>query len=297
MRRIEFASDLNLSQVALGFWRVAEWGITAPQLCRLLEQCAELGITTYDHADIYANGESLFGEARKSSSLRREDLQIITKNTIVYKGDSARVKYYDSSRKHIVEQLEESLKNLKTDYVDLLLLHRPDPHMDCSEVAAAFRTLRDSGKVLHFGVSNYAPSQYATLQNICGEDLPLVTNQVQASALHLDPFLDGTIDQLAGCRRHPIFWSPLAGGRLFDPKDEQACRVRKTLLQLKNEVGATTIDEVALAFLQNHPIMPVTITGADDIEFVRRAAAATDLHLSAEQWFMIWTASTGVKVP
>jgi predicted oxidoreductase len=297
MQRITMAEGLETSRVALGFWRWAQWGISIDELERLVHGALELGITLFDHANIYDLGhpEAAFGEVLAHNPGLRENVQIITKSTIVYPNETVRVKYYDTTKAHTVSEVEASLKRLRTDYIDLFLLHRPDPYMNPEETAAAFSQLYEQGKVRHFGVSNYKPHHYEMLASFC--DQPLITNEVEASVLQHENFDDGTIAHAVQRRIHPIAWSPLAGGRVFTGTDDAAVRVRAELETVRNEIGAETIDDVALAWLFNHPVGFLTITGAEDLEFVRRPVSALQYTLSNEQWFAIWSACVGHKVP
>ena len=201
---------------------------------------------------------------------------------------------YDSSRAHIVESVERSLKALGTDHVEVLLLHRQDPLMDPDEVAAAFSELETSGKVLEFGVSNFTPSHLEALQSRL--ERPLVTNQVEASVLHLEPFLDGTFDQALTRRFRPMAWSPLGGGRLFSGAGEQEVRVRGAASRIAEELGES-LDTVAYAFLLRHPVGMRPITGSGKLDRIAAAVRATEVALSRDQWFELWTASTGSPLP
>lgn len=297
MQRITIADGLETSRVALGFWRWKEWGISVDELEKLIDGALELGITLFDHANIYDSGhpETAFGKVLARRAGLRENIQIITKSTIVYPNEHIRVKYYDTTAKHIVSELEASLARLQTDYVDLLLLHRPDPLMNPEETAAAFSQLHAQGKVRHFGVSNYKPFQFEMLASYC--DQPLVTNQFETSVLQHENFENGSVAHALQRRIHPIAWSPLAGGRIFTGSDEASLRVRAELDIVRQEIGAETIDEVAFAWLFTHPAGFIPITGADDLTFVKRPVSALQYRLSNEQWFAIWSACNGHKVP
>lgn len=295
--RIQMAPDLELSRVAWGFWRWAEWGITVEELSRLTEEVIDLGITTIDHADSYAEGQAeiAFGKVLKSKPHLRDKIELITKCTLVYPWTGARVKYYDTSKDYIIKQVETSLSKLNVDYIDLLLMHRPDPLMQPEETAAAFDQLYQQGKVKNFGVSNYKPSDFAMLQSFV--DQKLVTNQIEVSVLQHENFDNGTVSYAMQQRIHPIVWSPLAGGRIFTSDDEVAVRVRAELETVRQEIGAENIDEVALAWLFTHPVGFIPITGACEMEFIRRPVEAFKYRLNREQWFAIWSAQTGRRVP
>lgn len=295
--RIQMTDGLQFSRIAWGFWRWNEWGITVDQLRSLTDQVRELGITTIDHADSYADGhaEEAFGEVLAHKSSLRDQLQIITKCTLVYPSPTVKVKYYDTSEAHIIARVEQSLKKLRTDYIDLLLLHRPDPFMNPEGVARAFDRLASSGKVRHFGVSNYKPLDFEMLASYVNQ--PLITNQIEASVLQHDNFDDRTVAHALTKRIHPIVWSPLAGGRIFTGTSESEQRVRAALELVKNEIGAERIDDVAFAWLFNHPVGFVPITGSAELEFIRRPLDGLKYTLTPEQWFTIWSAQTGHRVP
>jgi predicted oxidoreductase len=191
--------------------------------------------------------------------------------------------------------VDNSLRELSCGYLDLLLIHRPDPLMDADEVASAFCALRASGKVRHFGVSNFGPSQLELLASRL--DFPLVTNQIEISVLKLDAMLDSTLDQCQRLRIAPMAWSPLGGGRLFDGEEERLVRVRTALSSVVEEIDGASLDQAALAFLLTHPARIVPVVGSGKIERLRAAAAADAMRLTRQQWFSIWRASTGADVP
>lgn len=205
------------------------------------------------------------------------------------------IKHYDTSRAHIIASAENSLRMLNTDRIDLLLIHRPDPLMDAGEIAAAFTALREAGKVLHFGVSNFTPSQFELLASRL--DFPLVTNQVELSPMNMEVLHDGTIDQCQRLGVSPMAWSPLAGGRLFQDETAQAGRLHKALVTIGEQLGGATMDQVALAWILRHPARIIPVLGTGKIERVRNAAGAEALELTREQWFSIWSASAGGPVP
>jgi predicted oxidoreductase len=294
---MQMAPDLSFSRVAHGYWRWDEWGISVDDLAQLLPQILDLGITTFDHADGYAQGaaESAFGEAFAKTGISRENIEIITKCTLVYPDEHVKVKYYDTSREHIIARVNRSLQKLKTDYIDLLLLHRPDPLMDPESTAAAFDELYESGKVRHFGVSNYKPIDFEMLQSFSNQKL--ITNQIEVSVLQHENFDDRTVQHAVMKRIHPIVWSPLAGRRIFTGQGEEEVRVREVLERVRDEIGAPAIDDVALAWIFTHPVGFVPITGAAELELIRRPIEALNYTLTKEQYFTIWSAKTGRRVP
>ncbi len=286
-------TPITLSRIALGMWRLDSWKLTPPQRLELVRQALDLGITTIDHADIYGS-EQPFGEMLALAPSLRDQMQIVTKCGIVLRQQPSTlsVSHYNTSRAHIISSLENSLRQLRTDYVDLLLIHRPDVLMQADEVADAFNTLQQAGKVRQFGVSNFSPAQFDLLASRC----ELVTNQVELSPLHLTPLHDGTLDQCQQRGIAPMIWSALAGGRLFNESSERAQRVRTTLNALAAEYG-TSVSTIVYAWLLQHPSKPVVLTGSGRLPVMQEALAALHLTLSREHWFAIWCASSGTPVP
>jgi len=191
--------------------------------------------------------------------------------------------------------VENSLRHLRTEYLDLLLLHRPTPLLDPREVNEAFVSLRDAGKVRYFGVSNFLPSQFELLASKL--DVPLVTNQIEYSVMNLDAHVDGSLELCQKLEIRPMAWSPLGGGRLFEEDSEQARRLRDTLTRIGGEVGGAPIDQVAIAWVLKHPAGFVPVLGTGRIDRIRSAVAALDIDLTTEQWFEIRFASLGQDIP
>lgn len=290
----------QVSRLALGLWRLMTWNLDHAGLLDLIHAALDLGITTFDHADIYGDYrcEEQFGQALAREPGLRHRLQLVTKcgiKLVSERRPAHKIKHYDTSRRHILASVDNSLRAFHSDHIDLLLIHRPDPLMDADEVAEAFHELRRSGRVLHFGVSNFAPWQFDLLASRL--DFALVTNQIELSLLNLQSFHDGTVDQCQQLQISPMAWSPLGGGRLFDGDDEQARRVRHALETVGEELGGVSLDQVALAWLLSHPAAVVPVLGTGKVEHLRRSAAAIELPLTREQWFTLWTASAGREVP
>ncbi|WP_024872730.1 aldo/keto reductase [Tolumonas lignilytica] len=298
--RVEAAPNgFQLSEFIQGYWRLADWQMSPVQRLDFLKQHLELGITSIDHADIYGNYscEQLFGEALALEPALRQQLEIVSKCDIKLLSDKypqRTVKHYDTSAAHIVASVEASLTHLGTDYLDLLLIHRPDPLMNADEVAEAFTRLQASGKVRHFGVSNFTPYQFDLLQSRL--DFSLVTNQVEVNPINLFALHDGTLDQMQMKRIRPMIWSALGGGAIFTSQTEQAHRLRTVLSNISEELGGAGLDQVIYAWLLKLPCQPLPIIGSGNIDRVRAAVAAKELSLTREQWFQIWEASQGHEV-
>ncbi|MFC3532716.1 aldo/keto reductase family oxidoreductase [Vogesella facilis] len=282
-----------LSPVAAGVWRLDEWGFDDAALAAWVEHAISLGITTFDHADLYGGFrcEALFGRWLKANPSRRDAIQLVSKCGIK-PPDAARgwrLKHYDCSAEHITASVHASLQKLGSDHLDLLLIHRPDPLLAPDEVAETFERLRAAGKVRHFGVSNFSPSQYALL----AARTPLVTNQIEASLLHTAPLFDGSFDQCLQLGVRPMLWSPLAGGRLFDAAAKPALAAALNLQAA--ELGVSTA-AVALAWLMRHPCRPLPIVGSRKLAALDDAAAACRLQLDRQQWFALLQAAQGHEV-
>ena len=273
------------------------WGWSAAQRLQWLSECIDCGVSSFDHADIYGgySVEALFGEALALDPAFRKRMQLVSKCGIQLISDARpehRVKAYDTSALHIERSVEQSLRALGTDYLDTLLLHRPDPLMDADVVADIFLRLQRAGKVLTFGVSNFTPMQFSLLHS----RVPLVTNQVECSPLQLAPLHDGTFDQAQQLRIAPMIWSPLAGGKIFSSDDAAAMRVQAALTSVaaRFEVSAATI---AYAWLARLPCKPHLIVGSSRMAAMHEALAALSLNLDAPSWHEIWAAGAGRAVP
>ena len=287
----------TMSGIVAGVWRMGDWNWTPQERLRWIEQCLELGVTTFDHADIYGGYtvEQQFGEALALAPSLRAQMQLVTKCGICLttaNRPAHRIKHYDTSFRHIVGSVENSLRMLGVDSLELLMIHRPDALMDADIVAEAFTHLQLMGMVQQFGVSNFSVAQFALLHS----RFALVTNQIELHPLHLAPLTDGTLDQCQQQRIAPMIWSPLAGGRLMTGDDATAVRVREAL----STVGArhdVSVATTAFAWLLRHPSRPIPVAGSRRIDAMRDAVAALDVQLDAQDWTEIWSAATGHEVP
>jgi predicted oxidoreductase len=259
----------GFSKTALGFWRLHTWSLTGNNLLDFIKQSMEAGINTFDHADIYGNYscEELFGQAMAGQSALRTRMQLVSKCGIKLVSDKRpdhKVKTYDTSKAHIIKSVENSL-------------------------------LRESGKVLNFGLSNFLPHQLDLLQSRI--EFPLITNQVEISVMCLDSFSNGVLDQCQHYRIQTMAWSPLAGGRLFHSDDPQATRLRTVLTEIAAQHENAGIEQIALAWLLNHPSGIVPVIGTGNINRVKNAVEAEQIQLTPEQWFSIYIASVGSDLP
>ena len=305
---LPMTQTFTFSKLVFGTWRLADKHSSEPlDILKRIKKCLEFGINTFDLAgrigwsiDIYGGYtyEALFGKALALEPSLRSQMQIVTKCDIQYpvNGRDVALKYYDTSKEYIIWSVKESLKKIGIEYLDVLLIHRPDPLMNADEVAEAFNELKSQGLVKFFGVSNFTPSQFDLLQSRL--DYPLVTNQVEYSVLHTTPMYDGTFDQMQKLRVTPMIWSPLAGGRLFTEKTEQVARVVKQLEVVAKEIGPNiTIDQIAYAWILRAPCNACIVVGTNDLDRLAKVVNAVPIKLSRPQWFSILEASHGCEVP
>lgn len=300
MNKIKLTNNFECSPIIHGHWRLSDWKMSSQELLELTQHSMELGVTTFDHADIYGNYscEKIFGDALSLKKRIRNDIQIITKcgiNLISDKHPQRKVKHYDYSYKHIISSVENSLTNFGTDYIDLLLLHRPAPFFAPEEVAKAFSSLKQSGKVLHFGVSNFNPMQFEMLSSYV--DNPLVTNQVEISPSCLEHFDNGNMDFFLKKRIKPMAWSPLSGGRLLYPNGEKARRIFNSLNEVAIELNIESIDKIIYSWLLKHPAGIIPIIGSRKLSRIKNAIEALNINMSLEQWYKIYIASEGEELP
>jgi predicted oxidoreductase len=290
------ANGPELSRVVAGMWRMVEWNMTVEQRVTLIEQCIAMGVTSFDHADIYGNYgvEGLFGEALRAQPSLRDRIQLVSKcgiKLLSNKRPAHTIQHYDTTAAHIVASSEESLRQLHTDRLDLLLIHRPDPLMDFDEIADAFTRLKQAGKVLHVGVSNFSRHQFEALNR----RVELATNQVEFSPLHVAPMFDETFDGLQDAGVAPMIWSPLAGGRLFTSNDANAENLRLVVKEIADRLHQP-FASVIFAWIMQLPSRPIPLTGSGRIEAISVAVAGASFKLSRTDWFAILRAARGHEV-
>ena len=288
--------DLYLSRIVAGVmrWGISRANLTPDEVAILIQKCVDIGVTSFDLADIYGNytTEKLFGDALAKSGIERREIQLVTKCGIKMPSENRpnySINSYSNSGAHIFESVANSLENLQTEYIDLLLLHRPSPLLDPFVVADAFLRLKNQGKVKYFGVSNFDPFKF----NLLYKSVPVVTNQIKASMLHLDPFVDGTLDNVMSRGVKPMAWSPLGGGILYEESKDYDFVMRRSRLLAVAEKYGWTLDQMGYKFLLHHPSHIIPVTGSSKIERIKVAVDCLTEKITDEQWFEIWIASTG----
>jgi len=275
-------------------WGIWDKNLSTKEMDNIIHLCVENKITTFDHADIYGDytTEADFGKAFVSSKIDRTKIQLISKCGIqmVTKNRDNSIKHYEYSKEYIIWSVENSLKNLATDYLDVLLLHRPSPLMQADEIAEAVAKLKSDGKIVDFGLSNFTASQTEWVR----QKTKVSFNQIQFSASHHEAMLNGSLDymQIHGIR--PMSWNPL--GNVFREDNEQTRRMKKLLAQLVSKYGVGS-DTILLSWILQHPAQVIPIAGTVNVARIQALMKATELPLAKEDWFAIWTESMGKNVP
>ncbi len=273
MEKVKLAEGLEFSRIIHGQMRIRDWNMPDRELLKFMEQIMELGIDTFDTANIYGDYscEELAGKALQLKPSIRSRMIIVTKCGIKImsgKFPKQKIQYYDYTYDYIIGEAEKSLRNLRTDHIDVLLLHRPSDFMNPEEVAKAFDRLKKEGKVRYFGVSNFLPHDYSMLQSYL--DGKLVTNQVEISPYTLTHFENGNMNFFLEKRIKPMAWCPMAWGKLITPSDEKSERIVNILKEIAGELNADGIDKVIYSWLLMHPSTIMPINGSGNIEHIQK---------------------------
>lgn len=286
---------ITFSPLIVGVMNWGCWGkdMSNKQMGLLINQCVDAGLTSFDHAAIYGGytTEATFGSAFSQTELKRSEVQLISKCGIQYPSSNMlyRVKHYDYSAAEITRSVEQSLTNLKTDYLDVLLLHRPSPIMHVDEVLDALTRLLDAGKILSFGVSNFEPSKLDLIRSV----VSVAYNQIEFSLSHHEPLTDGQLDYMQMHQIQAMAWKPL--GNVFSEAAVNP-NLHQVLTMLSDKYECA-IDVLLLAWILKHPAGIIPVIGTTSIVRLcnQKNAAKVELHL--EDWFAMYEASLEHKVP
>lgn len=287
---------IQTSSIIAGTMNWGEWGkkFNTSEIQQLIATCLEEKIYAFDHADIYGGytTEVDFGKAWSEMKLDREQVGFITKCGIKMISDNRNytIKHYDYSKEHIISSVENSLKNLQTDYIDVLLLHRPSPLLQTEVVSEAISELKISGKIVHFGLSNFTPSQ----TDLIRKHTAVTYNQIQFSATHLEPMLNGELDYMQLHSIKPMAWNPL--GSFYKEEIPQTIRLKILLNQLALKYNLPE-DLLLLAWILKHPAQVKPVVGTTSLERIKTFQKLNHFELELEDWFAIWTESIGTKIP
>ena len=286
----------KFSSIIAGTMLWGKWGrkMSQADMADMIHTCFENGIDSFDHADIYGEHttEGDFGQAWIQTGIDRSQLKFITKCGIRMKSENLqnRVKHYSYHKAYIIECCERSLKNLKTDYLDLFLLHRPSPLMDPMVIADAISTLLAQGKIRQFGVSNFTPFQTELIR----QQIPIEYNQISFSLTECHPMTDDSLNYMMIHRIKPMAWAPL--GSYFKSPSEKTARIKEVLqpLSIKYE---TQEDILLYNWILQHPAGIIPVVGTSDKAKIGRLPSATTFRMEDQDWFALWEASMGKAVP
>lgn len=284
-------SRIIAGTMSWGSWG-RNWDTTA--MGRFLKSAFDMGITTFDLADIYGDysTEGHFGKALKSTGIPRSRLQLISKCGIQLPSPNRenRVKHYDCSKAYIIASVERSLHALQTDYLDVLLLHRPSPLMEAAEIAGAVQKLLELGKIKRFGVSNFSPSQIALIETV----VPVSVHQFECSLTTDSPLTNGILDDISIHGRTAMAWSPL--GSVFKAPDAIPTKCSAVMDALCDTYDCS-LDQLLLLWLLSHPARIHPVLGTTKIERLAHAHAFREGVIDLQDWFLLWEAWNGNEVP
>lgn len=287
---------MKYSRIIAGCMSWGAWGkqLSTEEMVTQILNTLEAGITTFDHADIYGDytTEAGFGKAFLQSRIERESIQLISKCGIQYVGSTRnnQIKHYNYSKDYIVWSVEKSLTDLQTDYLDLLLLHRPSPLMHPNEIAEAVFQLKEEGKIIEFGVSNFTKSQMELIQSA----VPINANQIEFSLTQHSSMHKGELYYMLQHKLTPMCWSPL--GNVFKEDNESNKRIKNVLSNLTSKYNASE-DQLLLAWILKHPANIHPVIGTTTHERIRNAVSSVEIELELEDWFQLLVAQQGHKVP
>ncbi|MFD2163440.1 aldo/keto reductase family oxidoreductase [Paradesertivirga mongoliensis] len=284
-------SGPKVSPAVYGFYRWDGVKDTAATMESIINLCLELGINTFDHADIYGSYqcEELFGEVISKRSFKREDIVLFTKCGLRMPNAShpdVRVKHYNTSREHIIESVDNSLRKLKTDYIDIFLLNQLDPISNLEETAFTLEQLKDSGKIKNIGVANFSVFQHQLLASYLKK--PIVTNHIELNLLNTSALQNGQMDYIKQRYMHPLVSAPLAEGRIANGTDPLAVKIRKKLEEVSARYDAD-IESLAVAWLAKIGAIP--LIGTTDEKRIRNIANAFNINLDRQDWYELYAAS------
>lgn len=288
-------NSTSYSRIIAGTMTWGNWGkqLSENEIISLMNHCLNHNISTFDHADIYGDytNEGQFGKAFAQSSIAREEIQLISKCGIQFnvKERKNRVKHYEYNKAYIISSVERSLKLLQTDYLDLLLLHRPSPLMNPEEIAEAIQKLKKQGKIKQFGVSNFMPSQVQLIE----KGVAVEANQVEFSLTSNQVMNNGTLDDCIANDRIAMSWSPL--GAYFRENSDAVKRIKKVLGILTKKYNASE-DQLLLAWILKHPSKIHPVVGTATPERLKLAMDAVQIDLELQDWFLLLEANEGHEV-
>lgn len=286
-------SGPKVSPAVYGFYRWNGNSVNEEKMEKIVNLCLELGINTFDHGDTYGGYtcEEIFGNVFKRSGIKRESIVLFTKcgiNIPHANRPDYRVKHYDTSREHILNSLEHSLRNLRTDYIDVFLLNQLDPLSNLEETALTLEKLKDSGKIKNVGVVNFSVFQHQLLSSYLR--IPIVTNHIELNLLNTSAFDNGQVDYIKQKYMRPLATSPLAEGKIANSNEKIPLRIRGKLEEFAAKYNSH-FESVAIAWLVKLDALP--LIGTTDEQRIRNIAEAFKIKLDRQDWYELYAVSRG----
>ena len=286
-------SGPKVSPAIYGFYRWNGNNVNEDKIEQIVNLCLELGINTFDHGDTYGGYalEELFGNVLKRGGIKRENVVLFTKCGINIPHPSHpeyRVKHFDTSKEHITNSLENSLRKLRTDYIDVFLLNQLDPLSNLEETALTLHKLRESGKIKNVGVVNFSVFQHQLLSSYLR--IPIVTNHIELNLLNTSAFDNGQVDYIKQKYMRPLATSPLAEGKIANSNDKIPLRVRAKLEEFAKKYNSH-FESIAIAWLVKLGALP--LIGTTDEARIKNIASAFNLNLDRQDWYELYAVSRG----
>ena len=286
-------SGPKVSPAVYGFYRWNGSYVNEDKMERIMNLCLELDINTFDHGDTYGDYtcEEIFGNVFKRSGIKRESIVLFTKCGINIPHPARpdyRVKHYDTSREHITNSLENSLRNLRTDYIDVFLLNQLDPLSNLEETALTLEKLKDSGKIKNVGVVNFSVFQHQLLSSYLR--IPIVTNHIELNLLNTSAFDNGQVDYIKQKYMRPLATSPLAEGKIANSNEKIPLRIRGKLEEFAGKYN-THFESVAIAWLVKLGALP--LIGTTDEQRIKNIAESFKINLDRQDWYELYAVSRG----
>jgi predicted oxidoreductase len=279
-------------KVSPGIYSFHRWeneaSTSASTMETIVNLCLELGINTFDHADIYGSyqAEELFGQVMSKKSFRREDIVLFSKCGLRLPHESqqdVRIRHYDNSKAHIEKSVDNSLRKLRTDYLDVFLLNYLDPVANLEETAITLRQLKESGKIKNIGIANFSVFQHQSLASLL--QVPITTNHIELNLLNTAALDNGQIDYIKQRFMRPLASGPLADGRIAHGTDPQAVKVREKLQKISDKYNVD-IESIAVAWIYKLGALP--LIGTRDEQRLRNAVNAFHIDLDHQDWYELW---------
>lgn len=279
-------SGPKVSEAIYGFWRWENVENATAKMEKIVNLCLDLGINTFDHSDMYGDftAEETFGKILSQKAIKRDEIVLFSKCG-VRKTANGTV-FYDNSKKYVEQSIENSLRNLKTDFLDIFLLNQSDHLADPEATAVMLDQIVSSGKAKHIGIANFNVFQHQLLASYLNK--PIVTNHIELNLMNISAIEDGRLDFIKQSFSKPLAWAPLAGGEILDGKNSKSLILNQKLAEIGQKYDAN-IEQTAVAWIMQLGTLP--IIGSLSEDRIKNAASASNIKLSQEDWYEIYNLS------